>query len=202
MKKIKLVVVDDDKSFLFLIQQTLKNEINLDVCTLCSSKKDAVTAARTYSLDLVLMDLNLESTWMDGVEAARTIRLETDARIIILTSYDQPEVILEACRQAFASAYVLKNQFSMLVPTIQTTFSGITPQSLFIYNAILETLSPAERAVFQQMLGKDISLRSKSKTIANQQSSILHKLGLSSKSELCHVFSSYLMPISDGKEHF
>lgn len=154
MKKIKLVVVDDDKSFLFLIQQPLKNEINLDVCTLCSSKKDAVTAARTYSPDLVLMDLNLESTWMDGVEAARTIRLETDARIIILTSYDQPEVILEACRQAFASAYVLKNQFSMLVPTIQTTFSGITPQSLFIYNAILEALFPAECSVFQQMLGR------------------------------------------------
>lgn len=194
MKKIKLMVVDDDKSFLFLIQQTLKSEANIEVCALCGNKKDAVIAAHTYSPDLVLMDLNLESTWMDGVEAARTIRLETDARIIILTSFDQPEVILDACRQSFASAYILKNQFSMLVPTIQTTFSGITPQSLFIFNAILETLSPAERAVFWQMLGKEISLHSKSKTIANQQSSILRKLGLSSKSELCHVFSSYRMP--------
>lgn len=195
MNKIKIMVVDDDKSFLFLIQQTLKAEPAFDICALCSNKKEAVTAAHTNSPDIVLMDLNLESTWMDGVEIARRIRLETNARVIILTSFDQPEIILEACCQSFASAYVLKSQFSMLVPTIQTTYSGITPQALLIYHTILETLSPAEHAVFQQMLGKEITFHSAGKTIANQQSSVLRKLGLSSKSELRHVFSTYVTPM-------
>lgn len=102
------MVVDDDKDFLYLIQQTLGKEADFDVCSLCSSKKGALPAALTDSPDLVLMDLNLESTWMDGVETARAIRIETNARIIILTSFDQPEIILDACRRAFASGYVLK----------------------------------------------------------------------------------------------
>ena len=41
------------------------------------------------------------------------------------------------------------------------------------------------------MLGEDVLLRSSEKTIANQQTSILKKLGLSSKKELCHIFSVY-----------
>lgn len=191
MQKIKLIVVEDDKDFLFLIQQTLEKETDFDLCALCSNKKEALSAVHTYSPDIVIMDLNLESNWMDGVEISRTIRLETNARIIILTSFDQSEIIMEACRQAFASAYVLKKQFSMLVPTIRTTYSGATPMSLLIYNSILEVLSPAERIVFEQMMGRDITLHSKNKTISNQQSNILHKLELSSKSELCHIFSGY-----------
>ena len=191
MTRIKIMIVEDDEAFLFLVKKTLEKEDDFDLCALCHSKKEAVSAARTFSPDIVLMDLNLESTWMDGVEISRSIRLETAARIIILTSLDEPESILNACQQAFASAYVLKNQFAMLVPTIRTTFLGITPQALLICNLILERLSPAEHIVFEQMMGKNVSLHSKSKTISNQQSSILHKLGLSNKHELYHIFSAY-----------
>lgn len=191
MKKIKIMVVDDDKDFLFLIRRKLAKEEDFDLCAMCSGKKGVVQTACASSPDLVLMDLNLESTWMDGVEIARTIRLETNARIIILTSFDQPEVLLDACRQAFASAYVLKRQISMLIPTIRTTYSGVTPQSLLICSLILEVLSSAERAVLDQMLGREITLHSKNKTIANQQTNILRKLGVSNKQELCHLFSAY-----------
>lgn len=190
------MVVDDDKDFLYLIQQTLGKETDFDVCALCSRKKGVLPTALTYSPDLVLMDLNLESTWMDGVELARAIRIETNARIIILTSFDQPEIILDACRQAFASAYILKNQFPMLIPTIRTTYSGITPQALLICSLILEVLSPAERAVLDQILGREIKLHSKNKTIANQQSNILRKLKLSGKRELCHILSAYYTNLS------
>ena len=193
MKKIKIMIIEDDEDFLFLIQQTLKNEPDFEICALCSSKKEAASTASTASPDIVLLDLKLESSWMDGVEIARTIRIETNAQVIILTSFDQPEIILNACRQAFASAYILKNQFSLLVPTIRTTFSGVTPQSLLIYNLIIEVLSPAERIVLEQIMGREISLRSTNKTISNQQSSILHKLDLSSKNELRHILSTYTM---------
>lgn len=187
------MIIEDDEDFLFLIQQTLKNEPDFEICALCSSKKEAASTASTASPDIVLLDLKLESSWMDGVEIARTIRIETNAQVIILTSFDQPEIILNACRQAFASAYILKNQFSLLVPTIRTTFSGVTPQSLLIYNLIIEVLSPAERIVLEQIMGREISLRSTNKTISNQQSSILHKLDLSSKNELRHILSTYTM---------
>lgn len=191
MRKIRLMVVEDDNDFLFLIRQTLKDEPDFEICALCNSKKDAVSTACTSLPDIVLMDLKLQSTWVDGVKIARSIRLETNARIIILTAFNQPEIILEACRQTFASAYILKNQFSLLIPTVRATFSGVTPQSILIYNLIIEVLTPAERIVLEQMMGKHVSLHSKSKTISNQQSSILRKLNLANKNELCHVFSAY-----------
>lgn len=191
MRKIRIMIVEDDDDFLFLIRQTLKNEPDFDISAMCNSKKEAISTACASSPDIVLMDLKLESTWVDGVKIARNIRLETNARIIILTAFNQPEIILEACRQTFASAYILKNQFSLLVPTVRATFSGVTPQSILIYNLIIEVLSPAEKIVLEQMMGKNVSLHSKSKTISNQQSSILRKLDLANKSELYHVFSVY-----------
>ena len=55
----------------------------------------------------------------------------------------------------------------------------------------MQQLSAAEQCVCRRMLGEDVLLRSSEKTIANQQTSILKKLGLSSKKELCHIFSVY-----------
>ena len=48
----------------------------------------------------------------------------------------------------------------------------------------------------QRMLGRAVSLNSSPKTIANQQTSVLHKLGLANRSEFIRVFSAYFPPSS------
>lgn len=85
----------------------------------------------------------------------------------------------------------MKSQFFMMVPTIQQTMQGPTPQSHMIRAGLMQQLSAAEQCVCRRMLGENVLLRSSEKTIANQQTSILKKLGLSSKKELCHIFSVY-----------
>ena len=137
------------------------------------------------------MDLGLSQNGMEGIEASRIIRKQTNAKVLILSGYEDSETILNASRKAFASGYIMKSQFFMLVPTIQQTMQGPTPQSHMIRAALLQQLSGAEMCVCRRMLGEDVMLRSSEKTIANQQTSILKKLGLSSKKELCHIFSVY-----------
>ncbi|MDO4262059.1 MAG: response regulator [Eubacteriales bacterium] len=191
MKRIKILVVEDDRDCCLLIEHTLKSHTDLEIVGFCGTGEEAVRAAETERPDLVLMDLNLTGQELDGIEAARKIRLGTDARIVILTAYEEPETVLHASVRALASGYVVKSQFAMLVPTIRQTAEGPTPQSHMICAAILRTLSPAEQSVFRQMMGQEAHIRSARKTIANQQTSVLKKLDLTGRKELIHVFSIY-----------
>lgn len=187
MNKIRILIVEDDEDFVFLIRCTLEKNQDMEVCAACLEGREAVDEALRLRPDIVLMDLNLSGS-LDGIETARKIRLETDAKVIILTSLDDPDTITKAAARSFASGYVLKSQFNLLSETIRATSGGFTPQEYFIQSLILSALSPAERTVFEMMLGKKIELQSSPKTLANQKGSILHKLGLRSQQELEHIF--------------
>lgn len=192
MNKIRIIAVEDDADYQILIKETLKAYQDFELVAQCTTSQEAIDQAAALQPDLVLMDLNLESSVMDGAEAARRIRLMTDAKIVILTAFDSPDIITNACKRAFASGYVLKRQANLLVPTLQATATGPTPQSTLICSLLLESLTVAERTVFERMMGKDILLHSKQKTILNQQANILRKLDLTSRDELLHIFAAYV----------
>ena len=200
MEQVRIIVVEDDPDFQYLIQQTLSAQADLAVVSCCRDGEDAFLAATQVGPHLVLMDLALPADPMEGVLAARRIRLATKAKVILLTSYEDPATVVQASVKAFASAYVLKSQFPLLLPTIRETAQGVTPQAHLICSALLQSLTPAEMAVFQYMLGTAVTLRSSEKTIANQQTSILHKLGLQNKQQLRHVFSAYFPRSIESKE--
>ena len=112
--------------------------------------------------------------------------------MIILTSYEDPGVVREACCRSFASGYVFKSQYALLEETVRNTAEGHTPQEYLIASLILSELSPAERSVLELMLGRDLKLQSSPKTISNQKSHLLKKLGLTSRDEVCHLFQGLI----------
>lgn len=191
MEPIRIVVAEDDPDFQYLIQQSLSAQPDFALVACCRDGEEAYLAAVWGKPHIVLMDLALPTDPMEGVLAARRIRLETHAKVILLTSYEDPATVVQASVKSFSSAYVLKSQFSLLLPTIRETARGVTPQAHLICSALLQSLTPAEMAVFQYMLGIPVTLHSSEKTIANQQTSVLHKLGLQNKQQLRHVFSAY-----------
>ena len=136
------------------------------------------------------MDLNLGSSDKDGILISREIRILTDAKVLILTSLDSPEMVLKAAREAFASGYIFKNQPNLLVENILALAGagGYTAQEYLIASMALSCLTEAEMSVFQMLMGKDIQLQSSTKTIANQKTRILRKLGLDSQKDLMHIF--------------
>lgn len=200
MEAIRIIIVEDDPDFQYLIQQSLSAQPDLALAACCQDGEEALLAAARTRPHIVLMDLALPADPMQGVLAARRIRLETKAKVILLTSYEDPATVVQASVNAFASAYVMKSQFPLLLPTIRETAQGVTPQAHLICSALLQSLTPAEMAVFQYMLGAPVTLHSSEKTIANQQTSILHKLGLQNKQQLRHVFSAYFPRSIEAKE--
>lgn len=190
-KKLKIFTVEDDSDFAFLIHTTLNREDDMSVIGHAANEKEAFEKLSGLAPDLVLMDLNLSSSPADGILAGRRIRLKTDARLVILSAYEDSAVIINACKQSFASGYLFKSQFETLSENLRQIAAGPTPQLALIRSLILSDLSSAEQTVLEVILGADITLHSSAKTISNQKSSILKKLGLKNQEELLHLFRYY-----------
>lgn len=202
MKKTRILFVEDDLDYRYLIERELEKEKDFELCAACSDGETAVQAALLHQPDIVLMDLSLGNSALNGAEAAREIRLQTDSRVIILTSHENYDTVIHASTQALASAYLFKSNFSVLIPTIRETARGVTPQAQLICSALLAPLTNAERSVLLRILGEDVSLHSSSKTISNQQTGILRKLDLPGRRELTHIFKAYGFPKSGKQSRF
>lgn len=77
---------------------------------------EAAALYRSVHPDWVLMDVAMEP--VDGLEGSREIlRAHPDARIIILTNYDDPDY-RDAAKATGTTAYVLKEHLLDLIPII------------------------------------------------------------------------------------
>lgn len=188
---IKVMIVEDDKDFTVMIQKLLSRHSRIRVVCAHRKRYGIVEAARQCSPDIVLMDLHLGSSSMDGIRASREIRIHTNAKVLIFTALDSPEIIQKAAKEAFASGYIFKNQLSLLVENIFALAEGYTADEYLVASSALSCLTEAEMSVFQIMMGKDIELQSTKKTIANQKTRIIRKLGLENQKELEHVFKIF-----------
>ena len=178
---IKVLIVEDDEDFVYLVQKLLKKQKDIEVIVGGKDQKKVLEKVHEEHPDIVLMDLNLGVSNSDGILLSREIRIHTDAKVLILT----------AAEEAFASGYIFKSQMSFLVENIRATAEGHTAQEYLIASAALSCLSEAEKAVFHIMMGKENTLLSSPKTIANQKGRIVKKLGLENQKELMHVFSMF-----------
>lgn len=185
---VRVFIVEDDKDFIFLIEKMLERQPEITVIGSCSKKEDAVKMVCALQPQIVIMDLNLGTSEADGIRISREIRLLTDAKVLILTSLDSPEIVLKAAKEAFASGYIFKNQPNLLVENILALAKGYTAQEYLIASMAISGLTEAEMGVFQLLMGKNIQLQSSPKTIANQKTKILRKLGLESPKDLMHLF--------------
>lgn len=186
--KIKVLLVENDLDFIYLTETLLTADPGIEYVGYATNNIDAFRLSTTLKPHVVLMDLNLTGRNLDGIEVSKKIRCSTDAKVLIITSFEDYDTVTMACAKSFASGYVFKSQFDILLQTIKHTAHGNTPQEHLIHSLILNQLSDAEKAVLLKMNGEEISLNSSSKTISNQKTNILKKLGLKNQKEIPHLF--------------
>lgn len=184
VSKIKVLIVEDDEDFAYLIKKHIERDEAIEFAGIAGNPEEAVRLACERLPDIVLMDLNLSISDLDGIEVSKDIRIQTGAKIIILTSMESSQVVEHAVKKSFASDYLFKSQFSILCDTIRQVAMGITPHQILIRKLILEDLSEAEKGVLDTICGRGVGIRSSNKTISNQKTSILKKLGLKNTNEL------------------
>jgi DNA-binding NarL/FixJ family response regulator len=103
---IKVLVVDDQQLVRAGFRVILDSEPDLTVVGEASDGADALRQNHDRRPDVVLMDVRMPN--MDGLEAARRIIAGSDARVVILTTFDADEYVYGAL-QAGASGFMLKD---------------------------------------------------------------------------------------------
>src|SRR5690606_28736102 len=95
---------------------------DLEVVATASDGVEALDVVARERPDVVLMDIRMPR--LDGIEATRRLRALPGARVIVLTTFDADDMIVEALR-AGAAGFLLKDTPpDRLVAAVRAAASG------------------------------------------------------------------------------
>ncbi len=103
---IKVLVVDDQRLVRAGFRVILDGEPDMTVVGEAADGVEALRQNREFRPDVVLMDIRMPN--MDGLEATRRIIGGSDARVLVLTTFDADEYIYGAL-EVGASGFMLKD---------------------------------------------------------------------------------------------
>ncbi|MEV6005672.1 response regulator transcription factor [Streptomyces sp. NPDC051976] len=105
---IRVLLADDDPLVRTGLRLMLRGADGIDVVGEAANGVEAAAAVRAHTPDVVLMDIRMPV--MDGLAATRelTARGDQAPRVIVLTTFDEHSLVLEAMR-AGAAGYLVKH---------------------------------------------------------------------------------------------
>lgn len=86
-KKLSAILVDDEPLALRFLQSTINDFDSVDVICACNSGRDALSAIRDFTPDLLFLDIQMPG--MNGFELVKNIQADIMPMIIFVTAYDQ-----------------------------------------------------------------------------------------------------------------
>jgi two-component system, response regulator PdtaR len=104
METLRILIADDESIRLLSLQKQLA-ALGHNVVAEASTGDEAVTLAGSALPDLAILDIKMPV--MDGIEAAEKITQARPIPIILLTAYDEAQLV-ERAAQANISAYLMK----------------------------------------------------------------------------------------------
>lgn len=192
---IRVLIVDDQKLVRDGLQSLLQLDDSVAVVGQAANGLEALALLQDLAVDVVLLDVRMPE--MDGLQLLAQKPATLGSKFIILTTFDEPQVMLEAIRLG-AQGFLLKDvSLEFLIKAITTVQAGETLiQPTLTENLIArmanqpapatptlsEPLSRKEIEVLRLMAGgfsnKEIaeSLHKSEGTIKNQVSAVLAKL--------------------------
>ena len=141
---IRVLVADDQSMVRAGFHLLLADETDIDVVAEASNGREAIAQAARFHPDVILMDIRMPE--LDGLEATRRIlATETDAKILILTTFDLDDYVFEALR-AGASGFVLKDEPpEQLIAAVRTIAAGEALLSPAVTRRVIQRFSNVHR---------------------------------------------------------
>jgi DNA-binding response OmpR family regulator len=103
MEEIAFLIVEDDTSqALFL--ESLLHESGYDKVRICQSGQEAILIVKNYSIDVVLMDIQLKGD-LDGIQTAIEIDKIDLCKIIYITSLKDKRTF-DRAKQTFPESFL------------------------------------------------------------------------------------------------
>jgi DNA-binding NarL/FixJ family response regulator len=107
---VRVLIVDDQAPFRDAARMVVELTEDFEVVGEVETGEDAVQKAQQLEPDLVLMDLNLPG--IDGLEATKQIRDNSDQVVVLMVSTYEAEEYAVRAGEMGASAYIPKSEFS------------------------------------------------------------------------------------------
>jgi CheY-like chemotaxis protein len=101
---LKVLIVDDDVLICNVVRDLLE-EAGHPVAGTAHDGRQAIEMVQSLRPDMVFMDIKMPE--MDGLEATRLIQAQCPTPVILLTAYDDPELVEQGSRVG-AVAYLVK----------------------------------------------------------------------------------------------
>ncbi|ALS22448.1 MULTISPECIES: response regulator [Paenibacillus] len=119
---IRVVIVEDDPDWLRGLQSYLQKEPDIRLVGHASSGKAAVELLEKTEADVVLMDIMMSDS-PEGIWAAAEIVKCSGARVIMLSSMEDKELIFDAFK-AGAVDYMVKSNFTEIPQAIRSAYAN------------------------------------------------------------------------------
>ncbi len=125
MKKIKVLVVDDQRDLAAEIGNILTTDEGIEVVGIAGDGFEAMELLPKFSPDVVLLDIRMPN--MNGVVTTQRIKEEPpEVKVLILTTFDDSDYILNAINNG-ASGYLLKDiGGTALIDAVKNAYAGDT----------------------------------------------------------------------------
>lgn len=151
----RLVVVDDHDLVRSGLRRLLNDQEGFEVVGEGANGREAVELCRLLRPNLVVMDVRMPE--MDGLSATREIgRRFADVSVLLLTTYENEDYLLEAIR-AGAAGYVLKDApESQLINAIRKALDGEPTLNRRLATELLRRLANEVRDVLPMQKPTDL----------------------------------------------
>ncbi len=198
---IRVVIADDQAISRHGLRMILESEPGIEVVGEAIDGLDAVGQVGRRTPDVVLMDIRMPR--MDGLEATRRLREVPDVEVIIITTFDLDEYVLEALRAGAVGFLVKDSPPERIIDAVRSVARGdalIAPEvtrrllGRFVStmparagDPRLAALTPREHDVLLEIAGghsnADIAARLhlEESTVKGHVRRLLAKLGLASR---------------------
>lgn len=199
---IRVLIADDDAIIREGLKMIIETQADLEFIGAASDGIKAVELCRRLRPDVVMLDIRMPV--MDGILAAQEIMEEKLSLPLLLTTFDEPDLILRALK-AGVNGYILKNSpAERILSAIRSIYNGGTVFQAdileFIRSRVSNTtmesnlfeilLSPREldivKLIAEGLSNKEIGERLflTNGTVRNHISTILEKTGLEHRTQI------------------
>ncbi|HPV01215.1 MAG TPA: response regulator transcription factor [Clostridiales bacterium] len=198
---IRVLIADDDALIREGLKIILQSDDRFEVAECVDNGLKAVEYCCTHQVDVALLDVRMPV--MDGLEAAREISSKTSTRVLILTTFDDDDFVINAVRYG-AKGYLLKSSPpARIMDAIRMVHDGGTVMQDVAMDIIKGELSSGRKCgipggilteremeiaelVAKGLSNKDIAARlfMSEGTVKNYISAILAKTGLEHRTQL------------------
>lgn len=205
---IRILIADDDAIIREGLKMIIETQQDMEFLGAAANGEEAFGICKELRPDVVMLDIRMPV--MDGIEAAKHILESKLSMPLLLTTFDEPELILRAL-QAGINGYILKNSpaerilsairvihtgGTVLQPDILEFIrgrvsSGITGNHLFdmlLSPRELEIVKLIAKGLSNKEIGEALFLTNG--TVRNHISTILEKTGLEHRTQIAIKYLS------------